>query len=751
MAETELGLLDKDFERLQKQKRNRSGGVEPRTLVNLFHCEGEHHVYYADNQIWIPSLDTNRVNACFNLVENRKNKIVGRLSAINPVFKARGDTREYKVIAMAQTVDNLTRALDQKLDQAMKTWELLDWMAISGVGYEFTPWLPDETDEALPVRVTDLNEEDLARLQPGLFPPQDMELVFEYDAEQGQGPVLYTQSTVDALEAQGTPREAFILLEYRQRTGDVGSIIFGALSVFIDHSVKSIASLPPGMWVHIAQVKTKEWIERNFENPLDGIDYDDMKPNDIRIVTTKFNQSSVSTMTGTNMANIMPAIQGSLSPDDPDMFVYIESYDADGRQVHWIPKIGRLRDGDTIYDDGIPLVDFHWKTTKTTHYNQGFVENCIPANQYFTKRMQQLAEYGNRFVKAPRLLGPNLAPGDVPTDEEGYVEGGLSADGTPMVRHMDPPMVGDWFMQTIKTAMDVFDDLSGGADLFKQSQFPGQMRGSMGLPLLQEILDTEWGTLYSHFAQRMALVKEKRLERVRQFYPPVRTLHYVDRNQEEETMIFHSNDTLRAGIKFKITVQPGSIVPELRAFREERISNRLMGPLSGLYMDRRTGTIDYSKVAADLEFGDTGREERESQARKLALKIIEDLHTAKQVPPVMPWFDLGPMLDEFEAAMSTEEFLYKASQQIQEAFFAYWQQLSTALQEQAAAAQSAEMDAAVDSAVNQAAQQAAAKAASAAVEAAMEQLRLIGVDPQSGVNKLVQQEAVAQAQGSPLT
>ncbi len=733
-----LGKLDKDFERLQKQKRDSSGGVEPRTMVNLFHCCGEHHVYYAENQIWIPTLETNRVNAAFNLVENRKSKVIGRLSAINPVFKARGDSREYRVIAMSQSIDSLNMALDQKLQQSLRTWEILDWMATGGVGFEFTPWLSDVVDEPMPVRVTDLDAEDIKRLQrpPAVDANTEMELVYEFDSP--EGPVLYTESHMQVIVGQQfAPKEAFNLMERRQRVGDVGSIIFGPFNVFLDASIKSIGEMAPGQKVHIAQVKTKEWLKRNFDKTT-TIDFDDLKPNDVRIVSTKMNQGGGSTLAGVNMNNIMPGVQGSLSENDPDMFVYIETYDMDGRQTHWIPKQGILKDGDTDYPDGIPLTDFHWKPTKTTFWNQGYVEHVIQANQYFNKRMQQVAEYANRFLKSPRLLGPDLSPGDVPTDESAYVINGLNTDGVPMVRQMEPPEVRDWFMKTIEMALRTFNELAGGNDLLGDKKSFGQMRGSMGLPLVQEILDTEWGMLYNHFASRMAIVKEKRLERVRQFYPPVRTLHYVDRDQREETLIFHANDTLRAGVNFKITVQPGSVVPELRAFREERITQRLNGPLSGLYMDRRTGQIDYSKVAADLEFGDTGREEREASARKLALKIIEDLHEAKPVPPVMPWFDLGPMLDELEATMNTEEFLYKASPEVQEAFKGYWQQLSEALQQQATRQQEAQMQAAIDSAVSQAAQQAAARAANEAVDAAQEQIRLVGADPESEINQLVQ-------------
>jgi hypothetical protein len=304
-------------------------------------------------------------------------------------------------------------------------------------------------------------------------------------------------------------------------------------------------------------------------------------------------------------------------------------------------------------------------------------------------------------------------------------------------------------MQTIDISSKLFDEIAGGTDLFRENRFPGQMRGSMGFPLLQEILDTEWGPLYKHVASRFALIKQKRLERVRQFYPPVRTMHYVDRSMREETLVFHSEDVLRSGVKYKITVKPGTIVPESRALREERINARLNGPLAGLYMDRRTQQVDYSKVAADIEFGDVGREEREAQSRKLGKKIVEQLMTGQPPTiPVAPWMDLPPMMDELEATMNTEEF-FEASVQVQEGMTQYWSQMSEILQQQAEQAASAQQDAAIDNAVAQASQQAAARAANEAVDAVMDQLRAqaAGFGPGGqDIQQLVMSEAQRAAQ-----
>ena len=168
---------------------------------------------------------------------------------------------------------------------------------------------------------------------------------------------------------------------------------------------------------------------------------------------------------------------------------------------------------------------------------------------------------------------------------------------------------------------------------------------------------------------------------------------------------------------------------------------RLNGPLSGLYMDRRSGQVDWSKVAADIEFGDVGREESAAQSRKLAKKIIEDVMEGKPSIPPSPWMDMSPMLDEFVATMNTEEF-FSQSPEVQQAMSQYWEALNGFLQQQAAQAAEGQQQEAIDNAVAQAAQQAAARAANEAVDAVMDQLRAQAVGPQGqDLQQLVMSEA----------
>ena len=734
---TTLDGFTKEFRRLQRQKRDSGGGVEVRTLVNLLHDAGEHQTYFNGHSIIAPELERNKVHANFNLASNRKRKVIGRLSAINPEFRARADSTEYSALSGGQMVDKMTIALDQKLDQPERTRELFEWMTLGGAAYEFTPWVPDIVREPMPVVAMDLEEEDMARL---LEPPMDeMELIFEI--EMPDGPKLVGKSAMDMMLQTGQVLpEQFTLLEQSQLIGEVGSFIFGPLNLFLDHSIKAIAEIPPGMSVTIATVRTEEYLKEAYKDTT-KVDFDDLTMDDVRIVSTRMEQIGGS-LSHFGLQNFIPAIQGRVGPDDPPMYVHCERYNHDGtRRTCFIPGQGILFDDDSPYDDGIPIVDFHWSPVKTSHWTAGYFEDVVQANQYVIKRLRQVAEYSNQFIKSPRLLGPDLTGADVPTDEEGYVKNGLNPEGVPMVRHMDPPEIRPWFMQTIDVANKLFNEIAGGSDLFRENRFPGQMRGSMGLPLMQEILDTEWGPLYKHVAHRMAQVKQKRLERVRQFYPPVRTMHYVDRSMRDETLIFHSRDVLRSGVKYKITVKPGTIIPESRALREERIMTRLNGPLSGLYMDRRSGQVDWSKVAADIEFGDVGREESAAQSRKLAKKIIEDVMEGKPSIPPSPWMDMSPMLDEFVATMNTEEF-FSQSPEVQQAMSQYWEALNGFLQQQAAQAAEGQQQEAIDNAVAQAAQQAAARAANEAVDAVMDQLRAQAVGPQGqDLQQLVMSEA----------
>ena len=264
--------------------------------------------------------------------------------------------------------------------------------------------------------------------------------------------------------------------------------------------------------------------------------------------------------------------------------------------------------------------------------------------------------------------------------------------------------------------------------------------------MLQEIIDTQWGNLYQHIGQRMAKVKEMRVNRVKEYYPPFRTMHYTDRSMKDEVFIFQTSDILRAGTDYSITVERGSLVPELRALREARIREHLQSPLSVLYMDERTGKIDKEKIASDLEMGDIGREAKESQYRKLGMSLVERLWEGHQLPPhiPMPFWNLRVIMDELESEMATTEFL-GASMEIQQGFVEFWNRCRKFLIEAGQRRQDGMQQQQIQGAVAQAAQQAAAKAAAEAIDMAMEQMKASQEVGQQAPEALAQ--AMMQQQG----
>jgi len=264
--------------------------------------------------------------------------------------------------------------------------------------------------------------------------------------------------------------------------------------------------------------------------------------------------------------------------------------------------------------------------------------------------------------------------------------------------------------------------------------------------MLQEMIDTQWGNLYQHIGHQTAAVKQMRINRVKEYYPAFRTLHYTDKNMKDEVFIFQTSEILRSGTEYNVTVERGSLIPEFRALREARIREHLQSPLSVLYIDERTGRIDKEKIAADLAMGDTSREDSASQYRKLAMSLIERLWEGQELPPhiPMPFWNLRVVMDEFEAEMATTEFL-GASPQVQQGFVEFWNRCRQILVEASERRQQGADNAQVQSAVAQAAQQAAAKAAAEAIDMAMDQARAASeVAPQAPA---MLAEAMQQQQG----
>lgn len=712
-----LGVLKKDFERLKQQKARPTGGVEGQTLLNMCFLHDEQYVDYNNKALSLEGRDANKLYLTFNLISPRWNKLAGRLSAFNAPFKARPNKKDPQALEEAEIVDRMIVALDEKLDETSRMRERLYWLGVGGTAFEYVPWIPNATIEPNPQ-----------------FGPNG-ELMFMDLASKQPVPETVMQEQVKT----GRPPEQFEIYEEVEEVGEVGSEILGPFNVFMDASVRSVADLPPGSWVHIAQIKTTGWIEENFGEKIEAM-------KDLSLISSRISPTGDASG-GIYLKDLIPVVQGSSDANDPPMVLFISSYQPSskakpkGRFVCWVPDRKLLHDGDNPYEE-IPLVDFHWAPVTTSLWTKAYITPLIAPQRFINKRMSQLGEQANATVYSNLLLAAGLKESDIPADFPGVVMNGINEQGIPNVQRMSPPELPTWFLPSLEMVIKLFNDTAGATDLMEDNKFPGQLRGPMAVPMLQEILDTQWGPLFSHLGERLARVKQMRLNRVKQFYPPVRTMHYTDKTQKDEVMEFHTEKILRSGTNFAVTVERGSVLPELRALREARVSERLAGPLAILYMDERTGRIDKSKVAADLQFGDTGREGRESNYRKLALEIIKMLWEGQMVPPVQPFYDHVSMLDELENAMATTEFL-KASMPVQAAFADRWKQHSMFMQQEAMAQQQGMQSQQIQSAVAQATQMAAAKAASEAVDSAMQQVHAQQQQPTDQYVAAAQQQTQA--------
>ena len=727
-ATTDLADYTTDYNRLRAQKARSVGSVELRILTNLAFVSGEHWVGSQNRVLFTRKRDPNKLYLVFNLAAQMLYKMMGRLSSVAPVFRARADKQDPKSLASTEVVNKLIRALDEKLDQPSRTWELLWWMAIGGVAFEYCPWVKDATMEPLPQ-----------------FDPETNELLWTDIQTQEVMPESARQQAL----LQGAPAERFVVVEEMVLAGDLGSEVLSPLQVFVDASVRSLDDLSPDQAVYLAKIRTLGWIEANYEVSKETVQ--NLKDaSEIQILSTNLEQFGDPTGS-VHLQDLIPRIQGSRTATDPDMAVVVERYQPisdkhpRGRYTAFVPGEQILANEDNPYE-AIPIVDFHWTPTTTSFWGGDYVSDLIAPQRFLNKRLSQLGEQANASIYADELLGPTVKSEDIPADYPAPIEGGLNEAGVKMVQRRDPPNLPAWFMQSVDLVLKLMREIAGGVDLFQEQKFPGQLRGPMAVPMLQEMIDTQWGNLYQHIGQRMAKVKEMRINRVKEYYPPFRTMHYTDRSMRDEVFIFQTSEILRAGTDYSVTVERGSLIPEFRALREARIREHLQSPLSVLYMDERTGRIDKEKIASDLEMGDVGREARESQYRKLGMSLVERLWQGEEIPPhlPMPFWNLRVIMDELESEMATTEFL-SASPSIQQGFVAFWNKCRTFLIEASQRRQDGMQQQQIQGAVAQAAQQAAAKAAAEAIDAAMDQMKASETAAQGAPDALAQ--AMLQQQG----
>jgi hypothetical protein len=713
-----LADLTKDYKRLQNQKAKKTGlSVEMRVLRALAFYFSEHHLTEGPRSLTVPANEDNKLYLVFNLLAQRAKKFMGRVStaALNGRFKAVPDKQDVKSWADAEVIDKLIIALDDKVKQPSRTWEILFWLVYGGVAFEAITWQPNNTVESLP-KFNDAGE-----------------VLFRYTAmPDGQE---YSASEVEMLVESGQAvKEHFEVIEIESQTGDVQSTVYGPLNVFVDAGVRSVADLAPDQGIYIAEVKTKGWVIENFGYDEEGNPREDVinqinevgSDKHVKIVQTEFSQLGPSHGM-LDLQDMIPGVQGTVDEDsDPEMFVIVHRYQPagkkypKGRYTIFIPDKMILRDAENPYGE-IPIVDYHLEPVTTTFWTKDYVTDLLAPQKFLNKRLSQMGEEANANIHGKLLLGPGISRDAVSPDQPEAVENAVTESGIALVQRLGGPALPNWFIKSIELSIQLINDLAGGADLFQESKFPGQLRGPMAIPMLQEIMDSEWTNLYEHLGDQFARAKQMRLNRVRDFYPPLRTMHYTDDNLRDEVFEFHSREVWANGTTFSVRIERGSFVPELRAIREAAIIERLNSPLGILYMDERTGQLDKSKLAIDAKFGDSGRLSRASQYRKLQLEINERIYKGAPLPPVLQFWDHPAMMDEMEATMSTMEWL-QASPEIQQVFMERYQQHATFVQQAAQRQQQFMQSQMVQGAVAQAVQQSAAQTASATVDAVMQQM-----------------------------
>ena len=730
-----LADYTEDYNRLRAQKARNVGSVELRILTNLSFISGEQWVGSQNRMLFTRRRDPNKLHLVFNLAAQMLSKMMGRLTTIAPVFKARADKQDPASLGNAQVVDKLIRALDEKLDQGARTWELIWWMAVGGVAFEYIPWIKDAAMEPMPQ-----------------FDEESGELLWRDTQSDEQVPENVRQMAI----SQGAPKEQFEVVEEMTLTGDVGSEVLSPLQVFIDSSVRAVDDLSPDQAVYIAKIRTLGWIEANYD--VSDKTIETVKDSqEVRILSTDIKQFGDPTGS-THLQDLIPRVQGTRTMNDPDLAVVVERFqpisakNPRGKYTAFIPGEEILHDGDNPYES-VPLVDYHWGPTTMSFWGGDYVSDLIAPQRFLNKRISQLGEQANASIYGDELLGPGLKREDIPADYPAPIENGLNEAGVKMVQRRDPPQLPAWFMQSVDLTMKLMREIAGGVDLMQDQKFPSQMRGPMAVPMLQEIMDSQFGMLYMHLGTQFGKSKEMRINRVKQFYPTFRTLHYTDRNMKDEVFIFQTSDILKAGTDYSITVERGSLVPELRALREARIREHLQSPLAVLYMDERTGRIDKEKIAADLSMGDAGREDAEIRYRKLAKALVEKLWIGEALPEhiPMPFWNLKVIMDELEAEMATTEYL-GASPQIQQAFAQFWNKCRQILVKASENRDKGMQQQQIQGAVAQATQQAAAKAAAEAIDMAMDQFRessKVAEQAPEALAQALQEKQRMQQQGPP--
>lgn len=719
----------KDYRRLRHQKHRARGGVEGSMLLDILLYNGEHQSVQVQNAILTRAFrherDKNKLRMVINLCRRLADRKVGRLWSIAHRFRATPNTTDPVAFDKADVVgEQLIPALDYKLEQDTLRWLIYKWLVVFGVCFEHVDYKEGVSQDVLPKYAEDgqiLWADSLTGME---IPEEQVKLLLQSGRVSGE-------RFKPAMEVQ--------------TAGDIGGDVYDPFRVFVDASVTQVKKLGPGQRIFLADIRSIDWIREQFGSDVaDKIDPGE----DLSIIETQLMDRGIP-IAGMNLKDLLPLIHGSKDKDDPEMAVVLTMYEASssanpqGVRAFLVPGQVALDKSENPYPE-VPVVDYHWSAPGETMWTTGFIRDFHALSKFINKRFSQLGEAANAQIYEMLLLGGGLKPKDIPTDFPGVVEDGISDEtGAPNVQVVPRGGLPSFFPESIRLSMETLDAM-GASDLLSQRKFPGQLRGSLTLPMLQEIIDSEDGPRYSHLSEMFAREKLMRVNRVKQFYEPIRTLNYTGEDLRSEVLEFHTDEILRAGIDFTITVDPGSILPEFSAMREARVRERMQWA-PGLYTNEDTGQLDWSKVAVDLRYNDRQREGIESRGRKLARQLVARVRkgalTVQQGPPdpktgqptidlmnedgskfiVYPFWPHAAMMDEYKSTMLTTEFL-DGSPMYRRVMLTLHDKSRQVLQSIQQAKQASIENKMVQGAVAQATQQTAAKVASMAAEAVVEQV-----------------------------
>lgn len=704
----------KDWRRLQQQKWRSRGGVEARMLLSLGMYFGEHGIVQTREAVQTRTIgkdeDMNRLNLVFNMLKKAARRKMGHIWRLRPECGASPNRKDPRAYDQADVVNDLNRALDFRCKEGIQHWRRVWWLVLTGVVISHTPWVEESVLEPIPE-----------------FDPESGELLWR----DNQGGQVIPQSVVERVVSMGTvPPERFTPVEHLQLVGDVSDEVISGLNFFIDAGTPTIAQIPPDQACYILNVKTVDWIKDNFGS--DAAKAVTSRPgDDLSIIKTKLLDRGP-TLASMNLRDLVPAIQGSRGHDDPPMAIVATRYQPaceqypHGRRSIFVPDQEMLDDDDCPYNE-IPCVDIHLDAPTNSFWSADFLTDLIPAQKFLNKRWSQIGEAANSTIHETLLLGGELGREDIPTDMPGVIEDGLDEEGHARVQSLQRAELPGWTIQATQEIAQFITSV-GGSDLTQQSQFPGQLRGPLALPIIQELMDSEDAPFYEHLGTQVALIKQMRVNRVRQFYPPIRTLHFTD--SKDEVLVFHTDEILRSGTDFTIMVDPSTLMPELSAMRRARIIEDLTGPLAILYTDPRTGKLDASKIAMAVKYQDRNIEDAQVKNRRLAQHIIARIWKGEllsQTNPDIPYafWDHNVFMDEYLNTMTTTEWL-ESSPIVKTEFTTQYEKHRDFL----AAIQQSQMDSVQSNMMNgamaMATQQAAVKAASVASDAAIAEIKQSG-------------------------